>query len=209
VANNNVTTITSGTGNVSFQQVPMSEFSSVPDALNSSASTGLIGQLFRGGDFRASLSNGIVGGLPFTNSVSYQTISYTTIGELYGFLAIGYFKPPTTGVYTFFTSSDDSSAVWVGDIASAAQGRTAANAVVNNGLGGGGQADTKRSGTISLIAGNWYAIRIAHEEGGGGDNLTFSWSGPSIAETTSLSTHFKPPVNLAGQPIQTFYELTV
>jgi len=188
------------TGTVSF-----SGPTSLGSALTSSTGTGLIGQIFTGRDFRASLPDGEVGGLPFTNSVSYQTISYNTLGDLYGFLAIGYFKPPTTGTYTFFTSSDDSSAVWVGDIASAESGRTALNAVVNNGLGGGsGQADTKRSGTISLIAGTWYAIRIAHEQGIGPNNLTFSWSGPGIAETTNLSTYFKPPVNIAGQPIQAF-----
>jgi hypothetical protein len=177
-------------------------------ALNNSASTGLIGQSFSGVNYRASLPDGNVGGLPLTSPTTYSSISYTSQGELYGFLAIGYFKAPTTGTYTFFTSSDDSSGVWIGSLASAASGRTAANAVVNNGLGGPGQGDTKRSGTIALTAGQWYAIRIVHEEGGSADNLTFSWSGPGIAETTSLATHFKRPVNLDGLPINTFYELT-
>jgi hypothetical protein len=175
-------------------------------ALNNSASTGLIGQYFNG-TWISTISTGNIGTLPLSSPTNYSAISYGTRGDNYGFIAIGYFKPPTTGTYTFFTSSDDGSGVWIGSIASAASGRTTANAVLNNGMGTG-QADTKRSGTISLTAGEWYAIRIVHEEGAGGDNLTFSWSGPGITETQSLSTHFKRPVNLSGANINTFYELT-
>lgn len=68
---------------------------------------------------------------------------------------------------------------------------------MNNGLGVG-QGNTKRSGTIALTAGVSYPIRIVHEEGSGGDNLTFSWSGPGITETTDLSTYFKTRVNGSG-----------
>ena len=120
---------------------------------------------------------------------AWSSIAYTTIGDYYGFIAIGYFTPPSSGVYTFYTSSDDGSGVWIGGMASATSGRTIYNAVVNNALGSG-QGDTKRSGTIYLTAGIMYPIRIVHDEGGGGDNLTFSWSGPGIAETTSLATYF-------------------
>jgi hypothetical protein len=164
---------------------------------------GLIGQFFDG-DWRATISTGNIGTLPLSSSTTYTSISYGTRGDNYGLLAIGYFKPPTTGSYTFFTSSDDGSGVWIGDIASAASGRTTANAVLNNGMGAG-QADTKRSGSTTLTAGIWYPIRIVHEEGSGGDNLTFSWSGPGIAETTALGTYFRCPVNLQGERIYTYF----
>jgi len=149
---------------------------------------GLYGQWFAG-DWRGTISTGNIGTLPLSAPTLYTSISYGSRGEYYGFIAIGYFMPPTTGTYTFYTSSDDGSGVWIGDIASATSGRTAANATVNNGLGGG-QGDTKRSGTISLTAGTVYAIRIVHEEGVGGDNLTFSWAGPGISETTNLAQYF-------------------
>lgn len=174
---------------------------------------GLAGKFFNGADWRSTISTGNIGSLPLTTTNDssnvtgssgmpsaahrfgvnrWEFITYTTIGEAYGFIAIGYFTPPTTGTYTFFTSSDDGSGVWIGDIASAASGRTTANAVLNNNMGAG-QGDTKRNGSITLTAGIRYPIRIVHEEGGGGDNLTFSWSGPSIAETTSLSQYFTTP----------------
>lgn len=191
----------------------MALLSSLVGLLPYSTTPGLAGKFFNGANWRATISDGNIGTLPLTtaNDSSNVTgtsgmpvvagrdyrygvnvwpfITYTTIGESYGFIAIGYFVPPTTGTYTFYTSSDDGSGVWLGSIASATSGRNTTNATVNNGLGSG-QGDTKRSGTISLNAGQAYAIRIVHEEGNGGDNLTFSWSGPGIAETTDLTTYF-------------------
>jgi len=175
---------------------------------------GLAGKFFNG-DWRSTISTGNIGTLPLTttNDSSNVTgtgglpsaahrfgvnvwpfITYTTLGDLYGFIAIGYFTPPTTGTYTFFTSSDDGSGVWVGDLALPGATRTSSNATLNNGLGIG-QGNTKRSGTSSLTADIVYPIRIVMEEGSGGDNLTFSWSGPSIPETTDLSFYFKTPGN--------------
>lgn len=177
--------------------------STLINALNVSSSTGLIGQYFNG-DWRSTISTGNIGALPLSASSVFSSISYPTRGDGYGFLAIGYFKPPTTGTYTFFTSSDDGSGVWIGDLASQEVGRTNFNAVVDNGLGIG-QGDTKRSGSVPLMSHLWYAIRIVHEEGLGGDNMTFSWSGPGITETTSLATHFKTPVNLRGQAILDYH----
>lgn len=183
-----------------------------PGAFINASVAGLAGKFFNG-DWRSTISTGNIGTLPLTTvndstNVSGTTglpsaahrygvnvwpnISYTNIGDVYGFIAIGYFKPPTTGTYTFYTSSDDSSGVWVGSIASASSGRTTGNAVVNNNLGVG-QAETKVSGSIALTADLWYAIRIVHEEGGAGDTLTFSWSGPGITETTNLNTYFRTP----------------
>ena len=175
---------------------------------------GLAGKFFNG-NWRSVISTGNIGTLPLTttnessnvtgtggmpsaahrNGVNlWPYITYTTLGENYGFIAIGYFVPPTTGTYTIYTSSDDGSGVWIGQIAADASGRTTANAVVNNGMGTG-QANTKRSGTISLVAGTFYPIRIVHEEVTGGDNLTFSWAGPGITETTNLETYFRSPLS--------------
>jgi hypothetical protein len=119
----------------------------------------------------------------------YSNIDYGDVGDNYGFIAIGYFVPPTNGTYTFYTSSDDGSAVWIGSIAEANSGRNLTNAIVNNNSTGW-QGDTERSGSISLIAGTVYAIRIIHREGEEGSNLRFSWAGPSISKRTSLATYF-------------------
>ena len=179
---------------------------------------GLAGKFFNG-DWRSTISTGNIGTLPLTANNDSSSVTGTTglpsaghrygvnlwtsiaygdgLGDLYGFIAIGYFTPPTTGTYTIYTSSDDGSGVWIGDLALEGATRTSVNATLNNGLGAG-QGNTKRSGTIALTAGVSYPIRIVHEEGNGGDNLTFSWSGPSIAETTDLSIYFKTKINSNG-----------
>lgn len=176
--------------------------------------SGLAGKFFNG-NWRTIISTGNIGTLPLTPTNDSSNVTGTTglpsanhrygvnlwpsiaygpsIGDSYGFIAIGYFTPPTTGTYTFYTSSDDGSGVWIKDIAVTPSGRLTGNAVVNNNLGSG-QGNTKRSGSISLAAGQVYPIRIVHEEGGGGDNLTFSWAGPGIPETTNLTTYFKTPI---------------
>jgi hypothetical protein len=183
---------------------------------------GLAGKFFNG-SWRSTIATGNIGTLPLTTTNDSSNVTGTTglpsadhrygvnlwpsiaygdsIGESYGFIAIGYFIPPTTGTYTIFTSSDDYSGVWIGDLALEGATRTSANATVNNGmnLGAGGQANTKRSATISLTEKVMYPIRIVHEESNGGDNLTFSWSGPGISETTDLLTYFRTPITPTGQ----------
>jgi hypothetical protein len=199
-----ITTLTAGTGSVTFTAGGSGIPTNIQEALNAfPGRAGLIGKIFSG-EWRSTISTGNIGTLPLSSPTTYTSISYGDLGDNYGFIAIGYFKPPSTGTYTFFTSSDDGSGVWIGDIAAAATGRFTANAVLNNNMGGG-QGDTKRSGSTTLTGGIWYPIRIVHEEGGGGSNLTFSWSGPGIAENTSLSTYFKAPMDLFGNNLNTYY----
>jgi hypothetical protein len=96
---------------------------------------------------------------------------------------LGYFLPSTTETYTFFTSSDDASYVWVGS--NAVSGFTTGNATVNNGGLHGAQ---EASGTISLTAGVYYPIRIQFGENGGGDVMTFNYSTPTITKTTNVTS---------------------
>lgn len=151
---------------------------------------GLYGQQILTSTARSTISSGDVGiTLPFTNATLFTSISYGDIGDNYAYMWIGFFKPPTTGTYTFYTSSDDGSGVWIGDIASAESGRTTSNATVNNDMGYG-HGNQERSGSISLTADLYYPIRIVHEEGTGGSNMTFSWAGPGLSKTTDLSQYF-------------------
>jgi hypothetical protein len=180
---------------------------------------GLAGKFFNG-DWRATIANGNIGTLPLTTANDSSNVTGTTglpsadhrygvnlwtsisfggdIGSNYGFIAIGYFLPPTTGTYTIYTASDDGSGVWIGDLALPEATRTGANATLNNAFGLG-QAVTERSSTISLTGKVMYPIRIVMEEAAGGDALTFSWEGPGISKTTDLSTHFRTPITPTGQ----------
>lgn len=111
--------------------------------------------------------------------------SFTSTADYYSWMWLGYFKVPTTGTYTFYTSSDDSSYLWLGRIA--ISGYTTSNALVNN---GGLHGTQERSGTISLVSGDYCPIRIMFGENTGGDVMTVSFDGPGIAKTTNGSGYY-------------------
>lgn len=133
--------------------------------------------------FFATATPASVGGNPAT---SVQTTSIfepaTDDGSNFSCQWLGYFKPTTSETYTFFTSSDDASYVWVGS--NAVTGFTTANAVVNN---GGLHGNVEKFGTIALTAGVYYPIRIQFGELNGGDVMTFNYSTPTIAKTTTVT----------------------
>ena len=119
-------------------------------------------------------------------STSVQTTAISEAssddGSNFSIQWLGYFLPSTTETYTFFTSSDDASYVWVGS--NALTGFTTANAIVNN---GGAHGNQERSGTISLTSGVYYPIRIQFGEASGGDVMTFNYSTPTIPKTTTVT----------------------
>lgn len=105
-------------------------------------------------------------------------------GDLFSIQWLGYFLATTTETYTFFTTSDDASYLWVG--ATALSGFTTGNATVNN---GGLHGAVEKSGTAALIAGTYYPIRIQFGENTGGDVMQVRISTPTIAKTTDLSAN--------------------
>ena len=83
----------------------------------------------------------------------------------------GYFLADFTGTWTFRLESDDGSYMWIGT--NALSGYTTSNVTVNN---GGNHGVTAVTGTVSLISGTYYPIRILYGDGGGGYDCQFSWS---------------------------------
>ncbi|TXJ28327.1 MAG: T9SS type A sorting domain-containing protein [Chitinophagaceae bacterium] len=80
----------------------------------------------------------------------------------------GYINITKAGTYTFYTSSDDGSVLYIG-------GTSTSNRVVNNdGLHG----NTEKSGTKTLAVG-MYPIYVGFFEAGGDQILTVSYKGPS------------------------------
>ena len=105
----------------------------------------------------------------------------------------GHFQSDYTGVWTFYTFSDDASYLWIGDVA--LSGFTTANALVNN---GGTHPGQERSGTVSLVAGQFYPIRIQFGENTGGDNIIISFSNPVLAKTTNGFGYLSPVTKFSG-----------
>jgi len=126
----------------------------------------------------------------FTTATATSTIIQTTViedpgtddGENFSRQWLGYFLPTTTETYTFYTTSDDASYMWIGS--NAISGFSTANATVNN---GGLHGAIEKSGTASLTAGVYYPIRIQYGEQTGGDVLTFNYSTATITKTTDVT----------------------
>jgi|GEM_PF-1993079 len=106
--------------------------------------------------------------------------------DQFGFSYTGYVNVPTDGSYTFYTSSDDGSQLYIGS-----------TLVVNNdGLHGVREA----SASIGLKAGK-HAIKVVFFEQGGGQVLSVSYAGPSITkQVIPASAYYRvattPPLNL-------------
>ena len=80
---------------------------------------------------------------------------------------VGYLQIDTPGSYTFYTSSDDGSKLFI----------DGTEIVSNDGLHG----TQERSGTVSLTTG-LHDITVLFFENGGGENLTVQYEGPSISK---------------------------
>ena len=96
----------------------------------------------------------------------------------------GYVTVPTDGTYTFYTSSDDGSQLFIGSTL----------VVDNDGL----HATQERSGTIGLKAGT-HALTVTFFERGGYQLLSASYAGPGIAKAVipAASLRRVPPTSKA------------
>lgn len=137
------------------------------------------------------IAQGDVGiAIPISNSFVLSNISYSNVGDNYSFMAFGYFKPPVSGPYIFYTTSEEGSAIWLDNLAIAQNGRNATNAIVNNNVTSNQGLTKKASSPQPLSPTKFYPIRIVHRNSTGSNSLTFSWSGPNIPETTNLLEYF-------------------
>jgi len=102
-----------------------------------------------------------------TGNVLNFDLSPRTQNDYFGFEYTGYVYVPTSGVYTFYTSSDDGSNLYIGN-----------TLVVNN---DSAHALQERSGTIGLQAGK-HSIKVQFFERAGQEILTVSYEGQGISK---------------------------
>jgi hypothetical protein len=95
------------------------------------------------------------------------TLAVATQKDAMALRFTGAIEIPAAGQYTFYTTSDDGSQLWVDN-----------TLVVNN---DGLHAKQERAGTITLTQG-FHPITIAYFEQGGGEILEARWEGPGIAK---------------------------
>ena len=114
-----------------------------------------------------------------TGTASVVDLSVRGRGNDYGLRFTGYISVPADGVYTFYTTSDDGSKLYIGT-----------TEVVSN---DGQHADQERSGTIGLKAGI-HAFSVVYFQGSGGQSLTASYSGPTMGkQVIPASAYYRAP----------------
>ncbi|MEO6135547.1 MAG: PA14 domain-containing protein [Ginsengibacter sp.] len=107
-----------------------------------------------------------------SGTTSNFLISLTNRAETYAFNFTGYINIPTDGLYTFYTTSDDGSNLYV-------DGRLVVN---NDAL----QWPVEKSGTIGLKAG-YHAISVGYFNQTGTGTLIISYAGPGVAKQAIAS----------------------
>jgi hypothetical protein len=130
------------------------------------AGTGLTGQYFDNADFTtlkvtrtdATVDFNWSSGSP-DPSIGADTFSVRWTGQI---------EAPVGEAVTFHVASDDGVRLWIGG-----------QQVINNWTD---HAPTENSGTITLVAGQKYAVQMDYYENGGGAVARLLWSSPSMAK---------------------------
>ena len=147
---------------------------------------------------------GVVADVPSINAGTGGSVPSNGSRDNYSVEWTGYFLSNYTGTWTFYTSSDDASFLWIGS--NAASGFTTANSTVNN---AGYHGMQESSGTVSLVSGQYYPLRAQFGEAGGGDNMIVSFANPVLAKTTNGSGFFftgEVPSTSSGLFVTTLYD---
>jgi len=111
----------------------------------------------------------------------------------YGMRMQGFVHPPTSGDYTFWISSDDSSELWLSTDANPANKTMIASVTGWTNSREWNKFASQRSSSISLTAGQKYYIDALQKEGTGGDNLAVTWEGPGIISGNPIAGQYLSP----------------
>ena len=138
--------------------------------------TGLLGQYYDNMDFTNLLVTRVdptvnfnwTGGSP-DPSIGADTFSARWTGQV---------QPRYTGAVTFYAASDDGSRLWVNN-----------TLVVDNWVD---HETTEKSGSITLVAGQKYDLRLEYYENGGDADVVLSWSNPAQAKQVIPQTQLYP-----------------
>jgi hypothetical protein len=126
-------------------------------------------------------------GVPTIDSVlnEFHMPDQTNIDN-FNALLTGWVKPPVSGAYKFFVSSDDDSLVWLSPNANAADKVLIAQVNGWTNDMDWGNAMAFPSGWINLVGGKSYFIQQLMGDGTGGGHCAVGWQGPGITTTTVI-----------------------
>ncbi|OYV05012.1 MAG: hypothetical protein CFE26_13850, partial [Verrucomicrobiales bacterium VVV1] len=131
-------------------------------------------------------------GTPIYSGTLPSLTSAQGVGDNYSRRIVGYLKPTVSGIYYFWTASDDQSRLYLGS--NGYESSKTLIATVNDwtAFQGWDEETNQISSGISLVAGQTYWIEAQQVEGGGGDHVSIAWQGPGIARQSIPSTVMAP-----------------
>jgi signal transduction histidine kinase len=118
----------------------------------------------------------------------------TGCGDYYLARMRGYLHPPTTGEYSFWIASDNSSELWLSADRSPSNARKIAFIPRFNWVAPRewSHLPSQHSQSIRLEAGKTYYIEALHEQTTVGDNLAVAWQGPGLEQSVIEGRYLTP-----------------
>jgi hypothetical protein len=144
--------------------------------------TGLLGEYFDNVDFTAPVAQRIDRAVLFDWNT--QPPVPTMAMDSYSVRWTGQVEPLSTGLYTFYVSSDDGVRLWVGG-----------QLVID---GWNDHPMTETSGTMALTAAQRADIRLEYYQGSGLAGVQLSWSTPGLIKMPVPMTSLYPPATDVG-----------
>lgn len=108
----------------------------------------------------------------------------------YGTRMRGYIIAPTTGTYTFNTTSDDASVFYLSLNADPALKQPICSVPGFTNDTEYDKYPSQQSGNISLVAGKYYYFEFLQKEGSGGDHMTVRWTLPGNGTLSTVSSSY-------------------
>jgi len=129
---------------------------------------------------------------PNSTSVLTSAQAPSNVGDSYGQRLRGYLVPPTSGSYTFWIASDDSSELWLSTDDQPANKRRIASVSGYAGPQEWTKQGSQQSAAVTLQAGKRYYIEVLHKEGSGSDHLAVAWQTSGISRQVIPGSALQP-----------------
>ncbi len=129
----------------------------------------------------------------YTNLLTDSFESPRDVGDGYGQRIHGYVIPPLSGMYTFWISSDDSSALYLSTDDNPTNQTLIASMSGYTSWRNWTAQPSQQSAPVFLEAGQRYYIRVLHKEATGGDFVSVRWLRPDAVDQGPIpATYFLP-----------------
>jgi hypothetical protein len=145
----------------------------------------------------------------FTNWVTDYFESPRGVGDYYGQRMHGYIVPPVSGAYTFWITSDDSSALYLSTDDSPTNQTQIAYASGATGWRNWTAQGNQKSAVIFLQAGKRYYICALQKEGTGDDYVSVRWLRPDGMDEGPIPATYLLPYGVKTPPGPTCVALDV